>query len=234
MDTAQSIMISAICGIIGTSVGGILTALLPLSQKTGGKLFSLSAGMMLELSLGHLIPEALSLSRFFALTGALCGYVITATFDKLLKQKTGLTANGRTNQSLNPVSTLIFAAIALHNIPEGIAIGAGAATDIGLLTAVAIGLHNIPEGMSVAIPIVANEGSRSKGILYAAVSGTPTLLGGIIGSVAVDKYSSLVPLSLGTAAGAMLAVCIFELLKNSADEYALSMGIAISLGLSLL
>ena len=235
MKTFQAILISAVSGIAGTTFGGVLTAFLPVSEKTTAKLFSLSGGMMLGLALSHLMPEASEASPCFALIGALGGFVILLAVDSLLKDQNDIrTHKGRSNKKIDYLSLLIFAAIALHNVPEGIAIGAGASTDIGTITAIAIGAHNIPEGMSIAIPIVADGKSKIKGVLGSMLGGTPTLAGGIVGAVLCGRYSSLLPLSLGVAAGAMIAVTIFELFDRGIDPYMTSIGVGLSLSLSLL
>ena len=86
------------------------------------------------------------------------------------------------------VAGLVMAfAIALHNFPEGMVIGASYASDIadggigGLAVAIVIGLHNIPEGMSVAVPLVAGGMKKWSATLITAVTGAPTILGAMLG-----------------------------------------------------
>jgi len=114
-------------------------------------------------------------------------------------------------------------AIALHNFPEGMVIGAAYVHDAtqslwegsGWIVAIIIGLHNIPEGMAVAVPLVAGGLSRKKAIAITAASGAPTVLGAITGY----KLGSLSPLwhalSLSFASGAMLYVVFGELFPAS-------------------
>ena len=83
---------------------------------------------------------------------------------------------------------IMAVAIALHNMPEGMVIGAAYVgstsgtvfSGTGLLMAIVIGLHNIPEGMAVAVPLIAGGMSRSKAIAITALSGAPTILGAVM------------------------------------------------------
>lgn len=82
---------------------------------------------------------------------------------------------------------VIAFAIALHNIPEGMSIGASYNVDLGsvgsaaLVLAILIGLHNIPEGMAVAVPLIAGGMSRPRAVILTACSGLPLVLGALLG-----------------------------------------------------
>ena len=112
---------------------------------------------------------------------------------------------------------IMFAAISLHNIPEGMAIGAGGSFDfqLGLMLAIMIALHNIPEGMAIAAPLIVGGVNRGKVVLLTALSGAPTLLGGVIG-ILIGSISLLaIALSLAAAGGAMLYVVFGEMVPAS-------------------
>jgi ZIP family zinc transporter len=112
---------------------------------------------------------------------------------------------------------IILLAISLHNIPEGIAIGAGGIYNfqLGALLALMIAIHNIPEGMAIAAPLLAGGIKKWKVILLTAMSGITTLLGGLIG-IAIGNISDLaVALSLSAAGGAMLYVVFGEIMPQS-------------------
>lgn len=116
-------------------------------------------------------------------------------------------------------------AIALHNLPEGMVIGASyAVTDdlvsnlfsgSGFIMAIVIGLHNIPEGMSVSVPLVSGGMGRVKAVLLTALSGLPTVFGALIGYALGGINEIMLVLSLGFASGAMLYVVFGELLPES-------------------
>jgi ZIP family zinc transporter len=114
------------------------------------------------------------------------------------------------------------AAIALHNLPEGMVIGAGYASDrtadvmggAGFLMAFVIGLHNIPEGMAVSVPLIAGGMKRSKAVLITALTGAPTILGALIGYTLGIMGPIMLAMSLSFASGAMLYVVLGELLPE--------------------
>ena len=113
-------------------------------------------------------------------------------------------------------------AIALHNMPEGMVIGASFAGDgnaiaggAGLIIAIVIGLHNIPEGMSVSVPLISGGMNKSKAILVTALSGAPTIIGAIIGYSLGLISPICLSLSLSFAGGAMLYVVFGELLPEA-------------------
>ena len=119
---------------------------------------------------------------------------------------------------------VMASAIALHNVPEGMTIGASYAHEdmIGkaaLLLAVIIGLHNIPEGMAVSVPLISGGMRKWKAVLITAASGIPTILGALLGYALGEIGPFGLTLSLGFASGAMLYVVFGEILPQSILMY---------------
>ncbi len=120
---------------------------------------------------------------------------------------------------------VMMLAIALHNLPEGMVIGASYAatpnltadlfSGSGFIMAIVIGLHNIPEGMSVSVPLISGGMSKVKAVPLTALSGLPTVLGALIGYALGGINDIMLVLSLGFASGAMLYVVFGELLPES-------------------
>ena len=116
-------------------------------------------------------------------------------------------------------------AIALHNVPEGMTIGASYASNDGLLgtsalvLAVIIGLHNIPEGMAVSVPLISGGMAKWKAVLITACSGIPTILGALLGYLLGEIGPLGLTMSLGFASGAMLYVVFGEILPQSILMY---------------
>ena len=120
---------------------------------------------------------------------------------------------------------VIACAIALHNIPEGMSIGASYNIDteggvsMALILAVLIGLHNIPEGIAVSVPLVAGGMKRIKAALLTAASGAPVVLGAWLGYWIGDIGAIGLAASLGFASGAMLYVVFGEIIPQAVLMY---------------
>ena len=116
-------------------------------------------------------------------------------------------------------------AIALHNVPEGMTIGASYASNDGvmgsaaLVLAVLIGMHNIPEGMAVSVPLISGGMNRWKAVLITASTGIPTILGALLGYLLGEIGAMGLCLSLGSASGAMLYVVFGEILPQAILMY---------------
>ena len=114
-------------------------------------------------------------------------------------------------------------AIALHNVPEGMVIGASFARSAkemllnrgGLTMAIVIGLHNIPEGMAVAVPLISGGMPKWRSVIVTALTGFPTILGALLGFAVGAMGPTALAVSLSFASGAMLYVVFGELLPES-------------------
>ncbi len=129
------------------------------------------------------------------------------------------------NSKLFIAGLVMMSAIALHNLPEGMVIGASYAAEenlidtlfasSGFIMAIVIGLHNIPEGMAVSVPLISGGMGKGKACLLTALSGLPTVLGAVIGYALGGISDIMLVLSLGFASGAMLYVVFGELLPEA-------------------
>ena len=124
------------------------------------------------------------------------------------------------------IAGLVMAsAIALHNVPEGMTIGASYASNEGvmgsaaLILAILIGLHNIPEGMAVSVPLISGGMNKFKAVLITALSGVPTMIGALLGFLLGEIGTLGLALSLGFASGAMLYVVFGEILPQAILMY---------------
>lgn len=110
----------------------------------------------------------------------------------------------QTHGSLFLAGLVMAAAIALHNVPEGMVIGASFATSAqqavlsrgGIVMAIVIGLHNVPEGMAVAVPLISGGMKKGKAAFLTALTGAPTVLGAILGLYLGTMGPDMLSLSL--------------------------------------
>lgn len=149
---------TALAGVGGTGAGGILTCGLRRDgERTISLLLSFAAGVMLAVVCGDLLTDALSQrSGVFGLGltvgGVLMGYGLIGLLNRITARE-----QPEQRRGLFWAGVVMAAAIALHNLPEGMVIGASFARGTGaggLAMAVVIGLHNIPEGMAITVPLV--------------------------------------------------------------------------------
>lgn len=142
--------------------------------------------------------------------------------------------------SLFVAGVVMACAIALHNIPEGMTIGASFAVSsdlmwgTGMIMAALIGLHNIPEGMAVAVPLISGGTGRVRATLLTAACGLPTVLGAWLGFWLGDIGPLGLTMSLGFASGAMLYVVFGEIMPESYLIYRSKLpAFAVMVGLAL-
>ncbi len=150
-----------------------------------------------------------------------------ATADDLdeLIHSNHLETHKKAKSNLFVAGLVMMTAIALHNLPEGMVIGASYAitpdvttnlfSGSGFIMAIVIGLHNIPEGMAVSVPLISGGMGKTKAVLLTALSGLPTVLGAVLGYALGGINEIMLMLSLGFASGAMLYVVLGELLPES-------------------
>ena len=236
------IIFSAIAGIAGTGLGGFFSVLM-LKFSTRNMtcwMLSIAAGVMTSIVCFGLIPETIELSGMaVCIMGLVLGILIIMILNHLIDRITNMKGEdlkihhtpeelyheGRiiNDQFVSDKSKmlrsgiLMLLAIGLHNIPEGIAIGAGGSHDfqLGMLLAIMIALHNIPEGMAIAAPLLAGGIGRGKVIFLTMLAGATTLLGGFAGIIVGSISGFTIAISLSAAGGAMLYIVFGEIIPQS-------------------
>ncbi|HHT90321.1 MAG: ZIP family metal transporter [Bacillota bacterium] len=212
-ELGRIVFLGTMTGVLGTGAGGLLVALLGRPQENFLRfLLAFSAGIMLAVVFQDLILEALDLGGL-ALT--LCGLLLGV----LALQLTASWAHHDRLPSTGLVRTgfLLALGIALHNLPEGLAIGTGylASPHLGFSLALALFLHDIPEGMAMAAPLRAGGYSSFHVVVLTIITGIPTgigaLLGGLLGSLSPATLGG----ALAFAGGAMLFLVFHELLPQA-------------------
>ena len=225
------------------------------SNKTVSLLLSFAAGIMLAVVCFDLIPESVEAGAgvVSAMVAVAFGVAIIYLLNYLIDRKTNPevphidAAHPKTADDLDElihsdhfevhnarkeskfslfVAGLVMAsAIALHNVPEGMTIGASYASNGGsmgsaaIVLAVIIGLHNIPEGMAVSVPLISGGMKKAKAVCITALTGIPTTLGALLGFWLGEIGPMGLAFSLGFASGAMLYVVFGEILPQAILMY---------------
>lgn len=208
---------SVIAGL-ATTLGALLVVMIgspresTLAMMLGG-----AAGIMVVVVLLDLMPSAFQYgSALVAIGGWHAGIALLYLLDKFFANMTKRDKK-RDSAYLKKMGYLIAMGIALHDLPEGIAIAVGyAATDsLGLSLALAIGLHNVPEGMAVAAPLLMAGTAKWFIMLLALFLAIFTPLGTVIGLVLVALSPNSMAFLLALAGGAMSYIVLFELWPES-------------------
>lgn len=212
-------------GIIGTGLGGAFGFLLNQPGKRMlSTILSMSAGLMMAVVCFDLLPRSFELGGLgIGLLGTIIGVAVIAALQKLLSKKRSRGRSLRNNRRKSYVSTgiLIGIGIAIHNFPEGLAIGVGFTSfqNFGASLSLIIALHDIPEGIAMATPMRMGGMHPMKIVLAALLAGIPTGIGALIGYILGEISMVFISLCLGFAGGAMLYITCSELIPESRDLY---------------
>lgn len=202
------------------------------SSRVQNALLGFAAGVMVAASVWSLIIPAIDLSQHLdklswmpSAVGILLGMLFLLTLDSLVPHMhpTGDSAEGL--QSKLGRRPMLMLAVTLHNIPEGMAVGAviagamqgnsGITIAAALALAVGMAIQNIPEGAIISLPLRADGASRRKSFGYGALSGIVEPLSAALMILLFEHISPLLPYLLAFSAGAMLYVVVEELVPET-------------------
>jgi ZIP family zinc transporter len=241
-------LLSLVAGL-GTGLGGLVAIMGRPGRGVFGCLMGATAGVMLTLSFVELVNEAWKLQGFLVTTvGFGAGAVLMLFLDVMLphirfaERETGADdtvprpefAGGRAagwhgrrgrhqihiaDRDLFHTGTLLAIGITIHNVPEGIAVGAGYMhlPAFGWFIAAAVLLHNIPEGMATALPLSASGLNRWSAFRVALLSGLAEPVGALMAAWFLQAFSTLIPVSLAFAGGVMVFITLDELLPAARE-----------------
>ena len=207
--------------VIGAVIGFLFKGL---SHRFSDIVLSFAAGVMLSAAVLGLILPSLDYGGDYGLlitiSGIFAGALALNLIDKLvphLHRFVGMGEEPHPPTHVNKVLLFVMA-IAIHNLPEGIAAGVGFGsgdTSNALMIAGGIALQNIPEGMVIIAPMLAAGISPSRTFVCAAATGLVEVIGTLIGYFAVHAASAILPFALAFAGGTMLYVVSDEMIPET-------------------
>lgn len=222
----QMVIITAL-GVGGATVFGAIIGFIfkNISHKLSDIILSFAAGVMLAASvLGLIIPSidyggkyGIIVTVIGIFTGAICLNVIDKLVPHLHKLSSGEEELHKHNKDINKVILFVLA-IAIHNLPEGIAAGVGFGSGNvadAIMIALGIALQNIPEGMVIITPMLSAGIKPRKTFVIALATGLVEVVGTLLGFFAVNIASAILPFALAFAGGTMLYVVSDEMILET-------------------
>lgn len=211
MEILKTTILGLFFGTFGTTLGGIIGVVIKKhSNKFLSFILAFASGLMMSVICFDLLPEALGISNIVnVVIGTIIGIVSMIFCDILVEKK--FSVNSKTKDMENNLlktGIIVSIGLAIHNFPEGLAIGSGfeASLKLGLSLAIAICLHDIPEGISMAVPMKNGGMKISKVIFYVILSGITTGIGAFFGAIIGSISQVVISICLSFAAGAMLYI----------------------------
>ncbi|MBR2376041.1 MAG: ZIP family metal transporter [Clostridia bacterium] len=243
----EMVLLTAL-GVGGATIFGAVLGFLfknP-SHKFNDVILSFAAGVMLAATVVGLLLPSLEygngkLAILVTIVGLFCGALCLNLIDKLvphLHKITGLDQEAHPEKTAKLNKVLLFViAIAIHNLPEGIAAGVSFGTENtsqALIVAGGIALQNIPEGMVIIAPMIAAGMKKRRTFIIALMTGVVEVVGTLIGYFAVSISTVILPFALAFAGGTMLYVVSDEMIPEThahgnerSATYALLVGFAV-------
>lgn len=219
-------LIGAAVGAVGTAIGAIAVFFIKVQGKRmPAALMGLSAGIMLSVVLLDMLPEAVeSAGILAALVWAVIGGAAVFLVNKIMPHHDistdddGELIRELKEERLVRSGLLLAMGIAVHNLPEGFALGSGLVSASGFGTGLALLLfvHNVPEGMGLAIPLKLGKVKYGRILLVALLAALPMAVGALLGAVLGNISPVVLGGSVAFGGGAMLYLTFSELLPQAA------------------
>ncbi|MEE0777113.1 MAG: ZIP family metal transporter [Bacillota bacterium] len=231
----ENVIVLSVFAGLATAVGGLLSSLLPVHRHGClGMVLGFAGGVMIGLSLFGLMPEAYFHCRsiFRVSLGFICGILMMCALSNFSFQNEHI--SGETNY--RKLGYFIALGIAVHNFPEGVAMGVGfqSGTDLGFMIAFAMTLHNVPEGIGIGAPLKKGGIPLLPIVGLTAMAGLVTPIGAIAGWKLANISQGALGLAMGFAAGAMVYISFTELLREQGkwNDFGVFLGILLTFALS--
>ena len=209
----ESALLGCVVGAAGTVIGGILAMIIGRRVKAPRPFMAFAGGMMIAVVFFDMFLESAALGGISAMCGGgAAGGIFFAMFSPLFSHND--------HPSLYTTGILVLIGIALHNLPEGLAVGSSLAFSQQLAFSLALLMlvHNIPEGVAVCLPLRLSGMSIVKVLLLSLVTGLPTAVGAVIGTAVGTISDNMIAVCIAFAGGAMLYISLKELIPAGGEK----------------
>lgn len=212
----ENLLLGSILSALSTGIGALpILFFKQMTHRWKDLLLAFTAGVMVSASMFGLIPQALGESDVLVIcVGVILGVLVLSLMESAIPhidlEHRQIKVTGR--------ALLIVAALILHNLPEGLAVGVSYASEVqelGIAVAIGIGLQNMPEGLLVALFLVHSDVGRLKSFIIATLTGAVEILAALVGYGMTSYVDGMVPYGLAFAAGAMMFIVYKELIPES-------------------
>lgn len=215
-------LVGLISGMLGTGAGGLVVFFVNgINKRLLSFVLEFSAGLMTAVVCFKLLPEAIDFGGIMLTLASVAAGVLTIIIVEEIMNKRNQKKTIIKRSGLLRAGILMSIGIAIHNFPEGFAIGAGfeASINLGIILTAVIVIHDIPEGIAMAVPMKLGGYSSKKAFILTLLSGAPMGLGTLLGAILGKISTNFIGVCLGFAAGSMLYVVHAELILESKKLY---------------
>ena len=239
---------------LGTSLGAAMVFFLrgEMPAWVQKLLLGFASGVMIAASVWSLLIPSIDMTAesggvawMPAVVGFLAGMFSLLLFDSLVPHLHLSSDEPEGMKSGLGRSTMLFLAVTLHNIPEGMAVGVVAAGVLtgevgmtfagGLALAIGLAIQNIPEGAIISLPLRASGNSKGRAFGYGTLSGLVEPIAAVLTILCIEYLTGVFPYMLAFAAGAMIYVVVEELIPESHDgRHSNAPTIAFAIGFALM
>lgn len=217
--TVFKVFIYALITALATGVGAIpFFFIKKISDAFLGKANAVAAGLMLSASYS-LIFEGYRENEWMTLLGMLAGVFLVIISDYWMNKKFDLDVKDLVGAGSKKM-LLFLGIMTIHSFAEGISVGVSFAStlEFGVYIAIAIAIHNIPEGLAISLVMIPKGTTPIRAVGWSIFSSLPQPLMAIPAFLFVDTFREYLPLGLGLAAGAMIWMVFAELIPEALEK----------------
>ena len=214
------VFLFALLTAVATGIGALpFVFVKDLTRRWLGASNAVAAGLMLAASFG-LLYEGVDYGLGRTLAGALTGLGFIVVVRRLLQRDEHPAVFAQMNDMDARKALLIVGVMTMHSFTEGVGVGVsfGGGLGLGLFITLAIAVHNIPEGLAISLVLVPRGVGWSRAALWSVFSSLPQPLMAVPAFIFVETFRPLLPFGLGFAAGAMVWMVFSELIPDALEE----------------